>query len=210
MKIIINDSETQENFLGNTLGEILDQIQKRHVIEGTFLNQIFIDDELVEFDLESEKGRDTRSRNISEIGTLKVEIASVQEIVTKNLDNAADYLNRLIPGIQKAAELFQREDELEANKFFLNIVDGMEWLSQVLDGAVKVLNLDKNQVEFKGKTLFERQDQLVGLTKQLLEANQNKDWILVADLLEYEIAPFYMEWTDFLPDLKNRVNEKIN
>ena len=179
MKIIINGSETQENYTGNTLGEILDQIQKHHVMQGTILSSLTIDGEPVEFDSTTKSGATARSRDISEIGTLELEITSIQEIVTKNLNNAEDYLDRLIPGIEKAAELFQREDAIEANKFFLNIVDGMEWLSQVLDGTIKVLKLDRDRVEFSGKTLLERQTHLVQLTKQLLEANRNKDWVLV-------------------------------
>ena len=210
MKITINNVEVQENFKGNTLGEILEQIQKYHVMQGTIMSKVSIDGELEEFDFESEKGSETRLRDISEIEKLEVEINSIQEIVARNLNNAEDYLERLIPGIQRAAELFQGENEIEANKFFLKIVDGMEWLSQILDSVIKVLKLDQGQVEFKGKTLPERQAKLVELTKQLLEANQNKDWVLVADLLEYEIGPFYLEWADFLPELKSRASEKIN
>ena len=77
MKIIINDSEIKENFTGSTLGEILDQIHKHHVIRETVLSRILIDGELAEFELESEKGRETRSRDISEIEILEVEIASL-------------------------------------------------------------------------------------------------------------------------------------
>jgi len=28
----------------------------------------------------------------------------------------------------------------------------------------------------------------------MLEANQNQDWVLMADLMEYEMIPFYKDW----------------
>jgi hypothetical protein len=33
---------------------------------------------------------------------------------------------------------------------------------------------------------------------QMLEANQNQDWVLLADLLEYEMIPYYEDWRETL------------
>ena len=210
MKIIINGDESQETFTGNTLGEILDQIQATKVLQGTVIAYLNLDGQGVEFGQDTEPGRYTREKDISEVGVMEVEITSVQAIVLKNLNNVETYLEKLIPGIQKGAELFQREDEVEANKFFINIVDGMDWVSQVLDGVFKTMQMAPETLEFDGKTLAERQILLIDLTKQLLKANENKDWILTADLLEYEIAPFYQEWSQWLPKLKSKVAEPRN
>ena len=210
MKIIINGEESQETFSGSTLGEILDQIEATKALPGTVVAYLTLDGQGVEFNQDTESGRLTRGRDVSEVGVMEVEISSVQEIVLKNLENAEAYLEKLIPGILKGAELFQREDEVEANKFFINIIDGMDWLSQVLDGVFKTMQIDPESIEFQGKTLAERQILLVNLTKQILEANGAKDWVLTADLLEYEIAPFYQEWSQWLPELKSRVVEPSN
>ena len=35
----------------------------------------------------------------------------------------------------------------------------------------------------------------------MVEANQNRDWVLLADLIEYELTPFYEEWQTLLPHL---------
>ena len=37
---------------------------------------------------------------------------------------------------------------------------------------------------------------------QMLEANQNQDWVLMADLLEYEMAPFYKDWQEVLSQIE--------
>ncbi len=210
MKIIINGDESQETFTGNTLGEILDQIQATKVMQGTIIAYLTLDGKGTDFSLDTEAGCSTRKRDLSEVGVMEVEIASVREIVLKNLDNVETYLEKLIPGIEKGAELFQREDEVEANKFFIKIVDGIDWMSQVLDGVFKTLEIDSETLEFHGKTWADRQLLLVDLTKQLLEANRSKDWVLTADLLEYEIAPFYKEWSKWLPELKAKVVKTSN
>ena len=210
MRIIINGEDSQETFSGNTLGEILDQIETKKVMQGTIIAYVKLDGQKVEYSSDTDSGQVTRGRETSEIGTMEVEIATVREIVIKNLDNVEDYLGKLIPGIQKSAELFQREDEVEANKFFINIIDGMDWMSEVLDGVLKTLQIDPETIDFQGKTIAEKQNQLVELTKQILEANSNKDWVLTADLLEYEIIPFYKEWYNWLPKLKSKAIEISN
>ena len=37
----------------------------------------------------------------------------------------------------------------------------------------------------------------------MLEANKSQDWVLLADILEYEMTPFYKEWQTILTKLKN-------
>jgi len=52
--------------------------------------------------------------------------------------------------------------------------------------------------EIEGQSLEDRQETLTGLMAQMLEANQNQDWVLLADLLEYEMIPYYEDWRETL------------
>jgi hypothetical protein len=47
--------------------------------------------------------------------------------------------------------------------------------------------------------VFDRRTSLVDFTQQMVDANKNQDWVLLADLLEYEILPYYQEWSNLLP-----------
>jgi len=40
----------------------------------------------------------------------------------------------------------------------------------------------------------------------MVEANQNQDWVLLADLLEYEILPYYTDWEEQLPKIYRKRN----
>ena len=202
MKLIINDEEKAMDFHGNTLGELLEQIQKNTVLPGTYISSVILNGETIDLQVEDKKTQDFRTTLVNDVEKLEIKIVSVQEIISKNLENAEHYLEKLIPGIEKAAELFQLGDETEANQFFLNIIDGIDWLSQVFDGVVAALNIDIESTKIKGKTIQERKAQLINLTRQLVEANKNKDWVLVSDLLEYEILPFYGEWSDLIPEFR--------
>ena len=187
MKISINGAETEESsFQGETLKEVLDAILKNH--QESYIRRIWLEGQEV-----SSSAQDTLMTSTSSIELLELELAYLADLLANNLGNAKEYLEKLIPGFQKAADLFRMGNEQEAHKFYLQILDGIDWFSQVVLTIVKSWG---NEVE--GQRLEDRQERLTGLMAQMLEANQNQDWVLLADLLEYEMIPFYEDWQETL------------
>ena len=184
--------------MGETLGDLVLHIEKEGVAQGNVVRSIQIDGEESSPDASA-----TRKTPLSEIETLEIEISTLSDIVNKNIENADAYLIRLIPGIEKSVELFRMGNEQEANKFFINIIDGIDWLSQVLDMILAAKAISPDTV-FDGKSIQDRQASLVDFTQQMVDANKNQDWVLLADLLEYEILPYYQEWSNLLPRFRSQ------
>jgi hypothetical protein len=205
MKIFINGVEETQTYTGVTVAEVLDHVIQNKVFGGTFISALKLDNKFVDID-----ASDTRQTAVVNINSLEIEISSLSSLISKNISNAEDYLKKLIPGIQKASELFHSGNEQEASKFFLNIVDGIEWFSQVIDAVLNVIGENSASLCFNKKSILDRKQQLLELITQLVNANKNKDWVLLADLLEYEILPYYKEWELILPELKQAGLEKIN
>ena len=187
MKISINGAEKEESsFQGEILKEVLDEIVKGQ--EDTYIRRIWMDGQEV-----SSSAQDTLMTSTSSIELLELELAKLKDLLANNLGNAKDYLEKLIPAFQKAADLFRMGNEQEAHKYYLQILDGIDWFSQVVQTIVVSL---KN--EFDGTNYKDQQAKLTNLMTQMLEANQNQDWVLLADLLEYELIPFYEGWQEVL------------
>ena len=187
MKISINGAEAEESsFQGETLKEVLDVILKSRW--DSYVRRIWLEGQEV-----SSSAMDTLMTSITSIELLELELAHLGDLLANNLANAKEYLEKLIPGFQKAADLFRMGNEQEAHKFYLQVLDGIDWFSQVVLNIVKSRG---NQVE--GQSLGDRQEKLTGLMAQMLEANQNQDWVLMADLLEYEMIPYYEDWQETL------------
>jgi hypothetical protein len=191
MKISINGAETQDScFEGETLGEVLKEILKSR--QNSYVRRVWLDGKEVSSDTQ-----DTLKTSSTSFGLLELELAQFQDLLANNLTNAKDYLERLIPGFQKAADLFRMGNEQEANQYYLQILDGIEWFSQVV---LTIVNAHKNKP--KVKNLEEQQKKLTGLVAQMLEVNQNQDWVLMADLLEYEMIPLYKDWQEVLSQIE--------
>ena len=193
MKLLINGKEEIGSGIGETLGDFLLHIEKVGLVQGNVVRSIKLNGH--ESSPDSNVNQNMR---LSEIETLEIEVTNLSDIVDKNIENADAYLIKLIPGIEKSVELFRMGNEQEANQFFINIIDGVDWLSQVLDMILEAKAISPDTV-FDGKSIQERRDNLITFTHQMVDANKNKDWVLLADLLEYEILPYYQEWSNLIP-----------
>ena len=183
MKISINGAETQDpSFQGETMEEVMNAIVKSR--QNSYIRRVWLDGQEVSSD-----SQDISKTSPTSVGLLELELAELQDLLANNLTNAKDYLVRLIPGFQKAADLFRMGNEQEANQYYLQVLDGIEWFSQVV---IIIVSTQENKSE--EKSLEERQKKLTDLMSQMLEANQNQDWVLMADLMEYEMIPFYKDW----------------
>ena len=193
MKLTINGVEQKESeFKGETLEAILNILVKN--TPGSYIRRIWLDQQ--EFPSDD---RETLQKKPVDINSLEVELADLKDLVATNLSNALDYLEKLIPGFDQAADLFRTGNEQEANKYYIQILDGMDWFSEV----VNVVMSSEGEGQEPEDSLRIRQAKLTDLMSQMLEANKNQDWVLLADILEYEMTPFYKEWQTILSKLKN-------
>ena len=193
MKLTINGVEQKESeFKGETLEAILDTMVKN--TPGSYIRRIWLDQQ--EFPSDD---RETLQKKPADINSLEVELADLKDLVATNLSNALDYLEKLIPGFDQAADLFRTGNEQEANKYYIQILDGMDWFSEVMN----VVMSSEGEGQEPENSLRIRQAKLTDLMSQMLEANKNQDWVLLADILEYEMIPFYKEWQTILSKLKN-------
>ena len=197
MKVSINRvAQEESDFEGETVSAILDSMVQQ--TPGSYIRRIWLDDQ--EFPSDD---REALQKKPSDIDSLEVELANLKDLVATNLANALDYLKKLIPGFEQAADLFRTGNEQEANKYYLQILDGIDWFSQVVS---VIMSPDEGETELPDtydESLEVRQKKLTDLMSQMLEANQNQDWVLLADLLEYEMVPFYKDWEKFLSKLEN-------
>ena len=197
MKVSINGVEQEESeFTGDTLGAILESMVVK--TPGSYIRRMWLDDK--EFPSDD---KETLQKKPSDIDFLEVELSNLKDLVATNLVNALDYLKKLIPGFEQAADLFRAGNEQEANKYYLQILDGIDWFSQVVS---IIMNPDEGKLELldaDDENLQVRQEKLTDLMNQMLEANKNQDWVLLADILEYEMTPFYKDWENILSKLEN-------
>jgi hypothetical protein len=107
----------------------------------------------------------------------------MEEIITETLDTLKEYIPKLVRASESIAENLQGGDHYEAMQQLPYYFEGIEWVVSALNG------ISKNRIKFEIESS--------SLNEHLIEAEEaikNQDYILLADLLEYEFTPILEEW----------------
>lgn len=127
---------------------------------------------------------------------------SASAIITNVLDDAGAYATELVQFLPLTAGVFRSGDEGKALGQFIDILTGLDSLVKTFDSVGKAMNLDFGTTVNGNRSLREYVDQLNELLREMMGAQQKKDWVLLADLLEYELAPGLNQWLGVLSTLK--------
>ncbi|MFL0269665.1 hypothetical protein [Candidatus Clostridium radicumherbarum] len=87
-----------------------------------------------------------------------------------------DYGEKLASGIIRTSEYFQSYDEANGAELMITIIDGLQWFIEAAVNSSVLSNEDElNSINDK--------------LKELVEAFENQDYVLIGDLLQYELLP---------------------
>ncbi|MGK0469235.1 hypothetical protein [Clostridium sp.] len=108
----------------------------------------------------------------------------------ETLQSVKEYMVNLINGIGKAVEYFQAGEDRKGYELISPITEGIQWMSEAL-----MLTKDIHHQDIELQAMNEK-------LKEIVEALENEDFILIGDLFEYELKPI-------LVDIQNNVNKVI-
>lgn len=126
--------------------------------------------------------------HLSDIQRLEVKTKTLADFVHDNLLSAKEYLERAIPLVIHLTDRFYQNPSDDDWHEFNELLNGIEWLEQMVTAMDRAEPHLENREDFS--TIFSSlQEELKGLE----EALKNKDNVLIADLILYEILPLLKE-----------------
>lgn len=124
---------------------------------------------------------------IEQVGELEVETRAPSAIALSSLSSSRDYSDRVRAAFQRTAGLLREGRIEDANELYVDAIDALTVLVYAIHTA--------------GQQLGERAERLHGVQEEvqpwlgeLLDAQQTRDWVRVADYLEYEMEPILADW----------------
>lgn len=109
------------------------------------------------------------------------------KVVTELLQSIEESLTKLIEEINNTVQYFSRQKEEKGLPLLIHIIDSLSW---VIDGI------------YKSKEVYEEYgfdisvDQINDLLKELLKAMENEDFVLISDILHYEVIEILSDWRE--------------
>lgn len=175
-KIKISDYENLE--------EVLTAIKEDDALKGRVITDVIIDDEPFS-EIYPHQAEDMQSDTISRIEIRSETSEKMALAMSGEMHKVATLMAN---GSKNVARLFREDKNTDALELLQDLLDvtrdfmGMstKLRDQYLGGA---------DAEFVEKT-----EALSNLLSEMSEVMENEDWILLSDLLEYELAPLCEDW----------------
>ena len=200
MEILLDQQSTaiEESSVHN-LEEILVKVMSDLIKPGQVITTVKLNGEAYS----EQNPYDAVRISLSDIETLEIDTMATDEIAWRFLDSGVEQVDMIIQGAQKISELFRIADEGEANEEYANFLESLRLFLQMVAEVKAILNLDLASA-FKGRTVEDRVEKLSEMMDQMIKVQEEEDWIMLADLLEYELIPLLEEWKSILPLLKKK------
>ncbi|VAX15321.1 hypothetical protein MNBD_NITROSPINAE03-574, partial [hydrothermal vent metagenome] len=143
---------------------------------------------------------------ISEIRTVSFNTAKdPAEKVVDLLKKMGAYLEGFSAGVCEVADQFRMGSPEEASRILLQAIEGIGSFIELLSAVRLVTGSELSDLSYENKSLKEREEKLLDITKKIQASQEEKDWITIADLLEYELGPLMTEWKEMIPLLESEV-----
>jgi len=176
------------------LGEVIVLLSKTVEENGEVICEIRVNDFLLN---ESDEDR-FKSTPVSEIQQVDVKASTPTALLQDSLYDCREYLDRLITAYEKTSELFRKENLNKAHEFYRSCINGSDWFVQLLT-HYKIVH-QSVYGSLPGDWL-DREVRLMEVLNEVLATYEKKDFILLADLLEYEMTTVLQDWRRTLTEL---------
>lgn len=109
----------------------------------------------------------------------------MQKEIFESLVVVDDYLKKLIDAIEQAVLYFNRQEEDQGLPLLVQIIDGLSWTIDAVFHLKSFINNGELEPDI---------EQLNSLLRALLSAMENEDFVLIGDILKYEILEVVASW----------------
>jgi hypothetical protein len=202
MQVTLNDQTLPVDLSHlRNLEEVLLELNEKFIPDGQQLFQVEVNGEF----FTERYPRESRYVTLGEVARLDLKTVSDTDMARAILSDAASQALTLVQALEKSAALFRLAAEDEANHYFAQVLEALRWLLQTGEGACQVLKVDLGQVtspQIGDVSDFLKRFQ--DLLDEMLQVYEEEDYILLADLMEYELLPMVQEWQKILSLLSHR------
>ncbi|ABB37365.1 hypothetical protein Dde_0564 [Oleidesulfovibrio alaskensis G20] len=183
--IIIDGQESSfkvNNFAN--LEELLVKVMEQDYLENRVVTDVLINDESFS-EIYPHQAEDIETREIASVEIRSVPVAEMAMSISRELYKVVQIMSE---GSRKVAELFRQADDSEALETYQDLLE-------VIRDFLGMIGVLRNEFSLQEQKVFnEAVEEISSLLGEMTEVMENEDWILLADLLEYEFLPAVDKW----------------
>jgi hypothetical protein len=174
------------------LSHLIDAIERRCSDAGEVVCEIRVNGVVLDEDDEQKFA----ATELSRIETLSIKVSAVSNLIDDAILALVDYIPEMVRVSLLTAERFRNDDIETAHRSLESITQGSRWLVDMF------AQLRRNRVltiKSISETDWTRSESgLLRVTRELIKAFETKDYVLLADVLEYDWVTALQTWQNLL------------
>lgn len=184
--MIVIDGRQSDMLVGNfaNLEEILVNVMGEDALENRVITDVLVNDEAFS-EIYPHQAEDIGSEFIKSVEVRSIPVEEMAVSITQELHKVAQIMSN---GSREVSRLFRQAEDTEALELLQDLLDVTRDFMSML-GVLRSQYAQAANEEFSANV-----EQFSSLLTEMSEVLENEDWILLADLLEYEFQPVCDAW----------------
>ena len=204
LEILIDDEVVERlHAKSSTVEEAVCSIQSSFASEDRMVIGLRVNGRNVD----SQMMQDTLAQPLLSLERLEIMTGTRAELVTEAMDQASNCLEETERACQVAAELLTQGDTAEAAKSLGECFRVWQQIHDAVAKSIEMLRLSPDEMVIRDMPLVEIINKPVATLKQIKEALEARDHVLLADILQYELVEVTQGWHDMVAKLRSEAGE---
>lgn len=185
----------------NSLEQVLELVETAHLSPNVVIRQIQIDG----LPLIQEEQAASLSEPIHLREKIEIFTSTLQEVALDSIREAMTYLGRVEAAIPSLASGFRNRAGAEDFENLKQFYEGFYWVNLLVDRLERSFQVPLETLSVCGIGAREHHVKLASILREVIAAHEQKDFGLVADLLEYEISTLIPGCKELFQAVRSRI-----
>jgi len=184
--IVIVNGEKREIKISSisTLLEVVTQIEVE-LPQGHLITEIMLNDKFLDTNWYHNAGK----IYLLDEDVLNIRVEQSTVVAQQVLHDSKEKFQLLLKDFEIISQSFRIQDEVDANVKFIQGIENLQWFLKVLQDACILLGRPLDKIMDKDIVFTQHTNNIVDKLDQIIVAQSSKDWVMLADLIEYEMIP---------------------
>ncbi len=179
----------------NNLEDLLVKVMTEDSLENRMVTDVYVNKEAFS-EIYPHQAEDISTE---EIESVEIVTMPVPEVASNITDELYKVIRLMGQGSRTVADQFRRGDDAEALELYQDLLD----VTRDFLGMITVLRDEFDVDDHLG--IQGHIDEIASLFSEMIEVSENEDWILLADLLEYEFLASVENWKKVIAGLNEGI-----
>lgn len=195
--MIVIDGKTTDLSVNNftNLEDLLINVMEADTMNQRIVTDILVDDQAFS-EIYPHQSEDIETSDVNKVEIKTMDTTDMAINITRELYKVISLMSK---GGSQVAEYFRQADDAEA-------LDMYQDLLEVTRDFMGMVNVLKNEFRLKDSRRMDKAvERLSELFTEMIEVQENEDWVLLSDLLEYEFLPLVENWKKIVAEIREEL-----